>query len=120
MKRVLAYPLTSIPLTFAHNDGLKISTDKLNLFSKLEVRILTDAPRNVDAFIVDGMFLIQSRVDLPSTFGGVANVTLYLLARCTNRVHVDFACDTYKYSSFNDITREDHGFGIGRGKCIWT
>ena len=56
-KRELAYPLTSVPLTFAHIDGLKISTDKSTPFSKLEVRIITDAPGNIDAFIVDGMFL---------------------------------------------------------------
>ena len=23
--------------------------------------------------------------------------------------HVDFACNTFKYPSINDITREDHG-----------
>ena len=28
LKRVLAYPLTSAPLSFAHIDGLEISTDK--------------------------------------------------------------------------------------------
>ena len=65
---MLAYPLTSVPVTFAHFDGLKISTDKSKLFSKLEVRIITDAPRNIDAC----MFLVQSHVDLPSTFGGQA------------------------------------------------
>ena len=59
---MLAYPLTSVPLTFAHIDGLKISS----LFSKLEMRIITGAPRNIDALIVDGMSLVQSRVDLPS------------------------------------------------------
>ena len=42
----------------------------LSFLSKLEVRIITDAPRNIDACIVDAMFLVQSRVDLPSTFGG--------------------------------------------------
>ena len=46
------------------------------LFSKLEVRIITDALRNVDVCIVDGMFLVQSHVDLPSTFGSEANATL--------------------------------------------
>ena len=52
LKRVRAYPLTSVPLTFAHIDGLKISTDKSALFSKLEVRIITDAPRNIDVFLL--------------------------------------------------------------------
>ena len=27
--------------------------------------------------------------------------------------HVDFACDTYKYPSINDITREDSGLVYG-------
>ena len=44
-----------------------------------EVRIITDALRNVDVCIVDGMFLVQSHVDLPSTFGSEANVTLSCL-----------------------------------------
>ena len=43
LKRVLAYPLTSAHLTFAHIDGLKISTDNSTLFSKLEVRIIKEA-----------------------------------------------------------------------------
>ena len=106
-----AYLLASVPLTFAHSDGHKISTDKSTLFSRLEVRIITDALRNVDVCIVDGMFLVQSHVDLPSTFGGEANVTLSRLVRRVN--HVDFACDTYKYPSINDITREDHGLVYG-------
>ena len=67
------------------------------------MRIITDAPRNIDACIVDGNFLVQSRVDLPSTFAGQANVTLSRLVRRAN--HVDFELDTFQYPSFNDITR---------------
>ena len=70
------------------------------------MRIITDAPRNIDACIVIDMFLVQSHIDLPSTFGCQANVTLSRLVRRAN--HVDFACDTFKYPSINDITR-DHG-----------
>ena len=108
---MLAYPLTSIPLAFTHSVGHKISTDKSSLFSKLEVRIFTEALRNVDVCIVERMFLVQSHVDLPSTFGGEANVTLTRVVRRAN--HVDFACDTYKYLINNDITREDHGMVYG-------
>ena len=57
------------------------------------MRIITDAPRNVDICIVDGMFLVQSHVDLPSTFGGEVNMTLSGLVRRAN--HIDFACGTY-------------------------
>ena len=99
---MLAYHLTSVPLTFVHIDGLKISTDKSTLFSELKVRIITDAPRNIDACIVDGMFLVHSHVDLPSTFGGQANV---FLSRHVSRAnYVDFARDTFRYPSINDIT----------------
>ena len=106
-ERVLAYPVTSVPLTLAHIDGLKMSTDTSTLFCKLKMRIITDAPRNIDVCIVDRMFLVQSNVDLPSIFGGQANVTLSCLVRQAN--YVGFACVAYKYPSNNDITREDHG-----------
>ena len=58
----------------------------------------------MDACIVDGMFLVHSHVDLPTTFGGQTNVTLSCLVRHAN--YVDFACDTFKYPSINDITRD--------------
>ena len=62
MKRMLAYHLTSVPLTIAHSDGLKISTGKSTLFSKLGVRVITDALRKVDVCIVDRLFLAQIHV----------------------------------------------------------
>ena len=74
------------------------------------MRTITDAPRNIDACTVDGMLLVHFHVDLPSTFGGQANMTLSRLVRRVN--HVDFACDTFKYPSINDITR-DHGLVKG-------
>ena len=49
-------------------------------------------------------------------------MTLSFHVRRANRV--DFACDTYKYPSINDITREDHGLvwgGVnvsGSEKCM--
>ena len=53
------------------------------------MRIITEAPRNVDVCIVEGMFLVQSHVDLSSAFDGVANVTVSRIAMRANRV--DFA-----------------------------
>ena len=69
--------------------------------------IITDAPRNVDDCIVDGMNLVQSHVHLPSTFSGEANASLSRLVRRANHMH--FACDTYKYPSSNNIAGEDNG-----------
>ena len=53
---------------------------------------ITYVPRNADVCIVDGMFLVQSHVDLPLTFGGEANVTLPRIVRHPNRK--ECACDT--------------------------
>ena len=85
---------------------MDLSTDKSTLFSELEVRIIKNAPRNVNACIIDGMFLVQHHVDLPSTFGGQAHVTLSRLVSRAN--YVNFARDPFRYPSINDITR-DHG-----------
>ena len=50
------------------------------------MRIITDAPRRVDACSNDGMFLVYFHVYLPSTYGGVAIVTLSRLVRHANCV----------------------------------
>ena len=42
LKKVLAGPLASVPLTFGHIVGNEISSDKSTLFSKLEVEIFTE------------------------------------------------------------------------------
>ena len=65
---------------------------KYLLVNQLFLVRTTYAPRNVDVCIVDGMFLVQSHVDLPSTFGSVANVTLSRIVRHPNRE--ECACDT--------------------------
>ena len=52
------------------------------------MRISTDALRNEDICIVDRMFLVQSHVDLPSTFGGEANVTLLSDMQIMSILHV--------------------------------
>ena len=80
---MLSYPLTSVPLNVAHSDELKISTDKSIVFSKLEVRLITDAPRNIDVCIASmecsWYRLMYIRY---STFGGVANVTVSSCQTC--------------------------------------
>ena len=83
LKRVLACPyyIRSIDLHLILI-SLKISTDKSTLISKLEVRIITDSPGNIDALIVNGMFLVQSHIDLPSSFGGEANMTVSSCQTC--------------------------------------
>ena len=71
-------------------------------FSKVEVRIKTDAPKNIDACIVDGVFLVHSQ-------RFAFNLWWSSKCDCDSSCHVDFACDTFKYTSINGIYREGHG-----------
>ena len=85
LKRVLSYPLTSVPLNFTRSDELKISTEKSIVFSKLEMRLSTDAPRNIDVCIASmECSLYRLMYICHSTFGGIANVITRLVRR-TNR-----------------------------------
>ena len=62
------------------------------------------------------MFLVQSHIDLPSTFGGQANVPVSRLVR--RAIHVDLQVTILNIHQLMIFQRS--WFGRGRGKCIWT
>ena len=51
----------------------------LQTYYLFSVRMIIDAPRNVDVCIFDGMSLIHSHVDLVSILCGIADLTLFCL-----------------------------------------
>ena len=67
LKDILSYPLTLVPMSLAHVDGTMHKTDKSKLLKKLEVRDSSEKPSEVHVSVIDGMFLISSLVNLPST-----------------------------------------------------
>ena len=63
-------------LTPAHVDGSINKTGKSKLMRQLEERVKSGKLRSRDACAVDATFLIRTLVNLPATFGGIANVGL--------------------------------------------
>ncbi|KAH3775245.1 hypothetical protein DPMN_176645 [Dreissena polymorpha] len=80
-----------------------MKTDKSKLMKILEDRITSGPPQRIDATIIDGIFLIQTMTDLPSTFAEIAKVIISRLSSLSSRVY--FACDTYRHPSIKDIER---------------
>ncbi len=107
LKVIFGFPLTPVPLTLAHVDGTKHSTQKSKLMQVLEKRIQTENTSTIDACAHDAMFIIQSRVKIPSTYGGLAEA---LLERIITAKRIDFVCDTYNDNpSIKDIEDAAHG-----------
>ena len=52
---VVRYPLSPIPLSLAHTDGTKHSTQKDRLRKILEGKILSMPPSTIDYYIIDGV-----------------------------------------------------------------
>ena len=77
MKEVLSYPLTPIPLSLCHVDGLK-QTPKVKLLYKLESRIPNDMPSKVDATVIDAVFFLHLQKTIRGAFGTLSS---YLLTR---------------------------------------
>ncbi len=86
-----------MPLTLAHVD----STWKSKLVQVLEKRIHTENSPAKDVCVHDDLFIIQSQVKIPCTYGGPTGA---LLERIIPAKHVDFVCGTFNDNpSIKDI-----------------
>lgn len=56
---VLTYPLNPVLLVFCHLDGTKSRTNKAVLYKNLEKRIISNPPRTIDTYIIDGFFFLH-------------------------------------------------------------
>jgi hypothetical protein len=67
--KVLAYPLTPVPLALCHIDGMINKTDKSVLLKMLQKEIHSNPPERCDVIIYDGFFIMHSIRDVPSSLG---------------------------------------------------
>ena len=113
MEEVLFYPLTLIPLSLCHVDGLKQTTPKVKLLYKLESRIPNDMPPNVDATVIGAMFFLHLQKAIPGIFGALSS---YLLTRiCAekgNELHMVF--DKVRSPSIKDCERDKRSENVSR------
>ncbi len=101
LKIIFGFPLTPVPLALAHVDSTKQSTWKSKLMQVLGKRIHTENLTTTDACPHADLFIIQSTVKIPCTYGGP---TESLLERIITAKHFDFVCDTFNdNSSIKDI-----------------
>jgi hypothetical protein len=84
LKYVLQFPPVPLPLCLAHMDGTIMKTDMMR---NLESKVKSGAPQTIDATIIEAMFLIQSLINMPTTFGGIAKLLMRLLVFVSPTVH---------------------------------
>ncbi len=75
---------------------------------KLEVRIQTTEPPEVEVSLVDAMFLARSQTRLTDAYGNIAESMLQRLSRVAPCVHV--LCDSYTDEpTIKNMEQESHG-----------
>ena len=111
LSHVFTFPLTPVPLSLCDCDGTKANTEKTALFRHLESKVESSFPSSasVDAFVVDGSFLLRVLPpNLPATYGKNA-ATIPIQATALSSKRVDIVFDTYEEPSIKGMERERRG-----------
>jgi hypothetical protein len=101
-----------VPLVFCHLDGAKNLTNKVVLYKNLEKRIVSNSPRTIEVYIIDGFFFLHLLSNnLPQTYEAIARVLLIKLCKYQGKeTHLIF--DQILYPSikvFKRDRRSDNG-----------
>ena len=108
MGQALKYPLTPIPLSLCHPDGIMQKTPKSKLLIELERRVQPSNPEFIDVKIIDGMFFMHLFINLPSKFGDAAKCILQQLCKqAAKEIHLVF--DKTISPSIKDCERSIRG-----------
>lgn len=110
LEEILSYSLSPIPWALATADGGPMKTDKSKLIHVLEQGSTTKEISKTDEsiFIIDGMAHFQAYVNIPETFGELAQSVLDSLP---NYSIIHFVTDTYRDISIKNIERLRRGSG---------
>ena len=101
------YPLTPVSLPLDHVNGSINKTNKYLVMHHLEPKPVPTPPTAVSATVIDAMFLLHIQVDIPTTYGSIAEWLLHHLCGMSERV--DFVTDTYQSASIKDMGRDRRG-----------
>lgn len=92
-------------MVFCHLDGAKNLTNKVVLYKNLEKRIVSNSPRTIEAYIIDGFFFLHLLSNnLPQTYEAIARVLLIKLCNQEKETHLIF--DQILYPSIKDFERD--------------
>ncbi|CAG9834603.1 unnamed protein product [Diabrotica balteata] len=102
--KILAYPISPVPLALCHLDGGFCKTDKSVLLKCLEPNVDQEPPRNTDVFLIDGFFILHSMKEVPKTFGVFQRNFLQMVSKYSTR-RIDVIFDQYIFPSIKDSER---------------
>ena len=108
LRAVFEYPLLSEPACFAHPDGTIRDSPKSNVATFLKTKIQTTQTPEIDAVIVDGMFMLRLLIEKFSTYQTLARNILKEVLKMTTR-RADLVFDVYESPSIKDIERKSRG-----------
>ena len=110
LKYVFSFPLTPVPLSMCSGDGLMVKTKKSALLDLLEKKVPRHtSPRSVDAYVVDGNYLMHTLPPhLPGTYGGLAAGILQQVTSLSTK-RVDLVFDAYPIPSIKESERARRG-----------
>ncbi|GBP23630.1 hypothetical protein EVAR_80247_1 [Eumeta japonica] len=100
--KILAYPISPVPLALCHLDGGFCKTDKSVLVKCLEPNIDQEPPRNIDVFLIDGFFILHSMKEVPKTFGSISKKFLQMVSKYPTR-RIDVIFDQYFFPSIKIV-----------------
>ena len=73
LEYVFRYILIPAPLSLCCSNGMMPKTEKCTLFSLLEKKVPQSSPGTVDAYVIDGQFILHTlRPNIPGNYGGLA------------------------------------------------
>lgn len=101
LEKVLAYPLTPIPLSMFHLDGTMCKTQKSALMALLEKYDHSEPPENTDVIVYDGYFMLHQMKDVPLSFGNISKKVLQMICATTAKI-IYIAFDRYIFPSIKD------------------
>ena len=108
---VFTFHLTPVPLSLCYCDGTMTKTEKTALFRHLESKVESSFPSSasVEAFVVDGSFLLRVLPpNLTATYGMLA-ATIFIQGTALSSKRVDIIFDTYEMPSIKRMERERRG-----------
>ena len=106
MDKVMSYPLGPVSWSLATADGAPVRTDKAKLLHKLEESHIVSAGPESAVYIIDGNAMFQALIQIPDTFGELAE---RIFVNLRNATRVDFVTDTYREQSIKNIERNRRG-----------
>ena len=110
LHHILSYPITDVPLSLAHSDGIPLKTDKATLTKVLESKqeaVPTDSSITpIKATVIDGGIMLHETVmkHSKSTYGMMAKDLLTKICSCHGE-QVHLVLDKYQTPSIKDPER---------------